>query len=135
MKKVLLAGAILVSATAANANNSSVTLHATLDGASVTNGGDSNGQGQFTAEVNESQGTICYVLTASNIGTPGVAHIHEGVSGLPGRPVVDLAVGADQCLSVGSAVANDIVDNPSDYYVDVLSAQHPEGAVRGQISK
>jgi hypothetical protein len=73
-------------------------------------------------------------LHTSNIGDETKAHLHEGAAGNPGRPLIDLDVEDDSCRSVDSSTLQDIVDNPSNYYVDVLTRNYNHGAVRGQLA-
>lgn len=140
MRKLIIAAAAFagasgiacVSPVAAVTGDQSVT--STLDGASVPDGGDPNGEGLFSAVVNVNNGTICYELRTSNIGNETKAHIHEGAAGNPGVPLVDLEVEENKCRSVDSGTLQAIVDNPSNYYVDVLTATYNHGAIRGQLA-
>jgi hypothetical protein len=109
-------------------------LVSTLDGASIPDGGDPNGEGSFQATVNTSSNTICYQLRTSNLSQRTKAHIHEGAAGEPGRPVVDIDLDDDNCTTVSEALLDDMLANPSSYYVDVLTTQYHQGAIRGQLS-
>jgi hypothetical protein len=133
MKKILLVGLAVCSATAAHADGSNKTIQAALDGPSVLSGGDANGSGDFSAVINDESNSLCYSLSANNIGAAGVAHIHEGAAGAPGRPVIDLAVTSGSCISVNHGLLEDIKNNPSDYYVDVVHASTDTDAIRGQL--
>lgn len=110
------------------------TLVSTLDGASVPDGGDPNGEGSFQATVNTNSNTICYQLRTSNLSQRIKAHIHEGAAGEPGRPVIDIELDDDNCTTVSEALLTDMLDNPANYYVDVLTTQYRQGAIRGQLS-
>ena len=47
-----------------------VTLVATLSGANETGGGDSDGTGRFSAEIDTETGDVCYVLVAEKTAKP-----------------------------------------------------------------
>ncbi len=113
-------------------------LTASLSGAMEVPGpGDSVGAGTFSARVNPGTGQLCYTLTASKIGMATMAHIHEGVSGVAGSPVVTLAVptagSVHRCLTLTKDLAMKLAHDPAGYYVNVHNAKFPYGAIRGQV--
>ena len=115
-----------------------VTLVATLNGANETGGGDTDGTGSFSGEIDDETGDVCYVLSADNIGKPVAAHIHAGAAGTDGAPVVTLEVtgpDGDMCLAAEPDALKPIVAAPEGYYVNVHTADFPKGAVRGQLAK
>ena len=115
----------------------SVTLVATLDGASETGGGDPDGTGRFSAEFDPDTGDVCYVLVADKISKPTAAHIHSGAAGTDGGPVLTIEVtgpDGDMCMAAEPDVLKPIVATPSAYYVNVHTADFPKGAVRGQLA-
>ncbi len=100
--------------------------------------GDGNGRGSFSGIFKGD--TLCYGLTVANIGKPIAAHIHRGVRGENGDPVVTLKNprrggkgAASQCIDVAGGVADDIKSNPSGFYVNVHTEKFPSGAIRGQV--
>jgi len=116
----------------------SVKLKAALTGAAETGGGAVGGTGNFTAEIDESSGDVCYEVTVGKVPGANMAHIHKGKAGEDGAPVVTLAVtGADgeMCMAAQPEVLAPIIAAPGDYYVNVHSAAFPKGAVRGQLEK
>jgi hypothetical protein len=124
--------------TPATAMAATVKLVATLDGASETSGGDPDGTGRFSADIDAETGDVCYVLVASKIAKPVAAHIHAGAAGTDGAPVVTLEVtgpDGDLCMAVEPDVLKPIVATPEGYYVNVHTADFPKGAVRGQLAK
>ena len=112
-----------------------VMLSASLSGAAETAGGDADGKGSFTVEIDAESGDFCYSLSASDIGQPMAAHVHSGVAGTDGPPVVNLEMTSDECIAVEPSVLKPIVENPAGYYVNVHTAAYPKGAVRGQLVK
>lgn len=109
-----------------------VVLVATLGGA---NGGDADGTGSFTVEVEADAGDFCYSLKATNVDKPTMAHVHEGAEGANGPPVITLEMAEDLCIAVEPAKLAPILANPAGFYVNVHTAAHPGGAIRGQLAK
>jgi hypothetical protein len=78
-----------------------------------------------------------------------IAHIHEGASGVNGGVKVNTGLTADtapavsggattfakSAISVEGTLAQSIVDNPANFYMNVHSALNPGGVVRGQLVK
>jgi CHRD domain len=121
--------------------------------------GDPDGRGEFYVFAIDSAGgvdnskVLCYNLQVKRIGeldmAPGggrAAHIHSGKAGENGPVVANLAWPQDgqsaDCLDarlrptqfpVGDAVVADILAHPENYYVNVHNAEHPAGAIRGQL--
>lgn len=116
-------------------------LAATLTGAAEVPGpGDPDGSGSATIRLRAGQAQICYGLTVAGITLPATAaHIHEGAAGVAGPPVVTLeapgATGATAgCVRVARPLAAAILASPGSYYVNVHTADFPDGAVRGQLA-
>jgi CHRD domain len=65
------------------------------------------------------------------------AGIHAGRAGRAGSAIVGLSSGPrlhhEGCVSISPTLTRAIWGKPGDYYVSVLSAQHPQGAVRAQL--
>lgn len=117
-------------------------LTATLTGAAEVPGpGDTNGAGLFEGRVNPGTGRLCYTLSAGNIDEATAAHIHSGAAGVAGPPVVTLEVpdgeddDVDECQDIDRALAQQLIQNTSGYYVNVHTGDFPDGAIRGQLSK
>jgi hypothetical protein len=114
-------------------------LTATLSGAEEVPGpGDPTASGSFVGTFNRGQRQICYELTYQ--GTTAVAaHIHRGAAGVAGDIVVTLqtpATGsAKECVTASRELIGEIITNPGGFYVNVHSAEFPQGAARGQLSK
>jgi hypothetical protein len=115
-------------------------MTASLTGAQEVPGpGDTDGSG--TAEITIVDGTdnICWDLNVRNIAPATAAHIHRGMLGEAGPPVVTLEAptdgGAEGCTSAPGALADEIEANPVAFYVNVHNAEFPNGAVRGQLAR
>jgi hypothetical protein len=136
--------ALAASATAQgdNERNGGRKLTATLNGAAEVPGpGDDNGAGLFEAQVNPGTERICYTLSAGNIDAATAAHIHSGALGVAGDVVLTLDTpdgdddDSEDCQDIDRGLAQALIQDPQDYYVNVHNAAFPQGAIRGQISK
>ena len=106
--------------------------------------GDPNMFGDGTVTVNSGQSQICYSLRVfvypgdgSNWPPPSTG-IYKARAGSNGPLVADLHPDfsdpyASGCVSVSSALAQDIKQRPSNYYLLITSINHPDGAVRAQL--
>ena len=100
--------------------------------------GDPNGRGSFSATLDGRQ--LCYGITVKNINDPVAAHIHRGGPKVAG-PVVQPLDAADHGRSGRvERLRADLEKprsrpqrNPTRYYVNVHTADLPNGAVRGQL--
>ena len=115
-------------------------LQTSLTGAAEAPGpGDTDGRGTATVTVNSGKAKICYTLSARNIDSATMAHIHAGAKGVAGPVVVTLkapATGSSSgCATVARALALKILKAPANYYVNVHNAAFPGGAIRGQLAK
>ncbi len=131
----LLSGAALM---AQDIEITAAYLFGDLTGAAETGGGDKDGFGDFAATVKFDEGKFCYVLSVGDISKPTAAHVHAGKAGVNGDPVITISVtGEDDeaCVDADKALLKKIADNPGDYYVNVHTADHPAGAIRGQLQE
>jgi hypothetical protein len=113
------------------------TLVARLDGDQERPApGDPDGRGVAVVKVDTEAGTICYRLTAKRIDPAVMAHIHVGVRGTSGPVVQDLLPPTDgkasSCVQ-NAALAEELLEDPSEYYVNVHNSPYPGGAIRGQL--
>ena len=119
------------------------TLKARLSGAEEVPGpGVDVGVGAALVDVTGTK--ACYDLSATLGEKPTAAHIHEGAKGAAGPVVVDLkptfesgesAFMAKSCVDLAPDMAASLVANPAGYYVNVHTATHPNGAIRGQLER
>ena len=114
------------------------TFTTTLRGSEEVPGpGDPNGSG--FAVITISGTTIDYSLLVNGLTTPTAAHIHSGVFGVAGPIVVPLnptfgaGCATGSVAGVSSTLIDQILANPSAFYVNVHSTEFPNGAIRGQL--
>ena len=100
--------------------------------------GDPNGRGTFSATLDGRQ--LCYGITVKNINDPVAAHIHRGgpkVAGPVVQPLVQPTAGdpgaSSACVQISRSLARGLRRTPSRFYVNVHTADLPNGAVRGQL--
>lgn len=110
---------------------------AVLSGANEVPPGDLDGAGTATISTNDAINQVCTHLEVRNIGAVTAAHIHRGVAGVNGPPVITLDPpdddDSDDCDTVDNVLLDDLRRNPGAYYVNVHTAEFPNGAIRGQI--
>lgn len=113
-------------------------FRAALTGANEVPPGDSDGAGTAKVVINGTLNELCVDLEVSGISAATAAHIHRGAAGENGPPVVNLDPPDDEdeddCDSIGDALADEIQANPAGFYVNIHTAEHPNGAIRGQLA-
>jgi CHRD domain len=143
----LVAGLTVLTAPGAAAAGKVTLLSASLKGAREVPGpGDPDGRGR--AFVRLAGGKACFLLQWSKISAPVAAHIHEGRAGVAGPVVVpffqpgtnaaslpDTLSSVAGCVDVDRGLAGRIASNPRDFYVNIHTAEFPNGAVRGQLHR
>jgi hypothetical protein len=143
----LVAGMTVLTAPGAAASGKVTLLSASLKGArEVPDPGDPDGRGR--AFVRLAGGTACFLLQWSKISAPVAAHIHEGRAGVAGPVVVpffqpgtnaaslpDTLSSVAGCVDLDRRLAGRIASHPRDFYVNIHTADFPDGAVRGQLHR
>lgn len=149
-----------MSCTSVQAGHTNTLLEAELDGReevgsdpSVRLVGDPDGKGEaYVFGIDGDPTTLCYTLTVEKIalvpvGSGMAAHIHEGVRDTNGPVVAALAGPEDgnsaDCLTEGemgkfptgeAGIVQRILNNPSQFYINVHNPDFPSGAIRGNLS-
>ena len=112
-----------------------------LSGDQEVGGGDPDGSGTAKVVINVGQQRVCWDLMVTDISDPTRAHIHKAAAGMNGPIVVAFFDTAPSTLQgctttqLDRELLIDIIQHPSDYYVNVHNADFPGGALRGQMSK
>jgi hypothetical protein len=128
------AGAVRGQLTGTSSGSLGTTFAVDLKGSS-----EPNATGSAVVRLRSDAGMVCYRLHAANVSLPTIAaHIHKGAAGTNGPVVVPFtAPGADGnssgCAPADAALIADIAANPSGYYVNVHTKEHPAGAIRAQL--
>lgn len=117
-------------------------LRATLTGsAEVPSPGDPDGTGTAMLNVDITKTELCYEVSVQKIDRPVGMHIHQAEAGQSGPVVVTLTTpsGSDSttsgCANANAGLVSRIAANPGDFYVNVHTETHPDGAVRGQLQQ
>ena len=129
----LLAGGPAVAAPAA----APVPLVAVLSGSPTA--GDPDGSGRAELTLDTARLRLCYALAATGIAPASAASLNRGPATDTGRPVVRLVAPRDgesrNCVELTPYDANEILRHPENYYVSIRNAEHPAGALRGQLQR
>jgi|tagenome__1003787_1003787.scaffolds.fasta_scaffold20378042_1 CHRD domain len=102
--------------------------------------GDPDGYGTASVLFVEND-RICISVLVNLIDKPTEAHIHEAPPGKEGPVVVPFlppttgnAGTSTACVSgLPTALVGRIINNPTNFYVNIHTAKFPEGAVRGNL--
>jgi hypothetical protein len=114
-------------------------LAVTLTGVQEVPGpGDPDGTGTAEIEVDPRTNQVCWNLYVRQVDAATFAHIHRGVAGAAGPPVVPMTTpGADGhsrgCATVDPMLARELAGRAHEFYVNVHTQAFPAGAVRGQL--
>jgi hypothetical protein len=119
------------------------TLGAVLTGSQEVPARAVPGFGNATVTFDATRQNVTVTITVTNLGSPiNNFHIHEAPAGVNGPVVVDIIGqgGAfvngtmNGTFAINAAVAQRLLQNPSNFYVNVHTNQFAGGAVRGQLA-
>jgi hypothetical protein len=136
------AAAVLVPALAIAGKNT-VEVTAKLRGNQEVPGpGDPNGKGEINVFLKAKKEKVCFNLEISKLDPVREGHIHKGPEGEAGKVKVQLFVseiegdGAyEGCVkNVKAKLVKKIGEVPEKFYVNLHTAEYPDGAIRGQLS-
>lgn len=112
---------------------------ATLTGYQAVPGpGDLDGTGRAEVRIATGGDQLCWELNVRGIGPAVSAGLYRGQAGSAGEQVLALPLpgpdGASQgCAAVPAGTVAQLSVYPHLYYVAVATAEHPGGAIRGQL--
>lgn len=148
MRKALAFTASAVAATAllgacatveeAVVEKTTTTYKANLTGAQEVGGGDPDGSANAEVSISDNFDQVCWdVNDIRGIGPVVAAHIHRGAAGVNGPPVFTLKPanegGWKGCANGSEWTSDRIENNPAGFYVNLHTAEYPNGAIRGQL--
>lgn len=100
--------------------------------------GDADGSGTVLIQLTQGWKQLCFTLTVSGLDQVTALHLHTGREGTTGPVLATLLVPGDGtasgCVAVDDRGAKKISKAPGNYYVDVHTAEFPDGALRGQLT-
>jgi CHRD domain-containing protein len=94
--------------------------------------GPAGARGRAVLDVDSRQHRVCYRLDYQGIKPTG-AHIHHGRAGENGPVAVALDQGDRGCVGASRGLLREIQASPHDFYVNLHTTEHPDGAIRGQL--
>ncbi|MEO6653490.1 MAG: CHRD domain-containing protein [Ilumatobacteraceae bacterium] len=143
------AGALMLAAAPADAGHGIAEQTIPLSSGQETGAGEPGGSGKITLEFYGPSGAvpvnhICYELSTKKVGAQIGLHIHEAARKVDGPVLVNLGAAAPTasgplCVTVDdqttftNAVFDDLLESPTDYYVNYHTTAAPSGAIRGQL--
>jgi hypothetical protein len=141
MRVIVICGAAALAAAslgAPAAAQDSALLAANLLGQDVANGaGDDKASANFNGEVDLKRNSVCYYLDMDGLDGATAVHIHQKDQAAADPPTLELKVpaagGDETCVNGDNAVLTPIARTPDNYYIDIHSSSHPDGAVRGAL--
>jgi hypothetical protein len=95
--------------------------------------GPAGARGRAVLDVDSYQHRVCYNLDYQGVSKPTGAHIHHGRAGTNGPVVVPLDRGDEGCVGADRGLLRQIQASPHEFYVNIHTAENPDGAIRGQL--
>lgn len=118
----------------------STTYTVELRGANEVGQGDPTGSGKAEISFADELSRVCWDLNnLTGLGPITGVHIHRGAAGVDGPVVMPLAQatggGWRGCSGDTDWVQQAFDEGLSNYYVNVHTAEYPQGAIRGQLAQ
>ena len=111
-----------------------VSYTADLSGANEVPPSGSRNTGTTLVSVDPATGIVRWTTSSSIPQTSATGHhIHRGVAGANGPIVVNFGTSYSGTITVTTALATEIVGNPSGFYVNLHTAAFPGGEIRAQL--
>jgi hypothetical protein len=112
---------------------SAATFVTGLLGSNEVANGDPDGSGTASVTIDPVTGAVNWLFSTANVDTPTLAHIHRAAAGANGPVVFDFAAQLNGSGVMSLSLAAEIAANPAGFYVNIHTAAHPSGAVRGNL--
>lgn len=131
-------GAIGLFVCAGMASAEEKSFEVTLAGAPGS--GDPDGAGKGTVTIDTATNQVSWEISYSNIAEPTAMHIHQGAAGQSGGVVVPFTLEKDKdgnlvgLTNASAETVQAILAAPANYYVNIHTAEHRGGAIRGQLA-
>jgi hypothetical protein len=120
-------------------DGASTRLTAELSGAAeVPDHGDPDGSGSATVVVEPGRSQLCYRIEVEGLEEVDGTSVHEGGAGENGAVLLGLdpplGGSSEGCVTAEPALLEQVERTPEGFYLNIRSADHPDGAVRGQLT-
>lgn len=110
-------------------------VSANLLGSEVPQGkGDDDASGDLNGEIDATRGRLCYYFDTDGLDDATSVAVYKGGKGDPGEQVIALTMpdsGDEACVEADKALLAAIAESPQEYFVEVRTPDHAEGAARG----
>ncbi|MGH3718602.1 MAG: CHRD domain-containing protein [Pseudonocardiaceae bacterium] len=115
-----------------------------LTGSEVPGGGDPDGQGSATLDLDPHKAEVCFTITWSRLRGEKVTALHLNAAPRGGEGPLWIAFFDKQSFPSGRSMASGcvsspqdkidaVIGHPADYYLNVDSTTFGNGAIRGQL--
>lgn len=135
MQHLITAGALVLFGSASLCSAQAVSYSATLSGANEVPANASVNKGATFVSVDAATGVVTWNTTAT-VPAANVTghHIHRGAAGTNGPVVINFSGAYSGTVTATTALAAEIVGNPTNFYVNLHTAAFPGGEIRGQLA-